>query len=291
MIKYNTKSWFRHILSFHKTDTIYAFRYELIIVALYAAGFAWIEQTYLQKYEYIFSKMAQFFSFIGFAFSMLLVFRINSAYDKWWEGRKMWGALVNNCRNFALKIKAFVPQSEIEAKDKLYDWMAAFPKSLKFHLRDEVEINGLPISDELKKVLFGKKHIPNAIAGEIYVLLKGLKDKKHLSEEEMLMLDKEVKSLTDILGACERIKSTPIPYSYNMFLKKLILVFILLTPLAFVEALHYWTIGLTVLVFYIFVGLEYISEEIEEPFGTDNNDLPLDDLANKILENITEIRS
>lgn len=133
MIKYNTKSWFRHILSFHKTDTIYAFRYELIIVALYAAGFAWIEQTYLQKYEYIFSKMAQFFSFIGFAFSMLLVFRINSAYDKWWEGRKMWGALVNNCRNFALKIKAFVPQSEIEVKDKLYDWMAAFPKSLKYH--------------------------------------------------------------------------------------------------------------------------------------------------------------
>ena len=125
----------------------------------------------------------------------------------------------------------------------------------------------------------------------LLALLKQLKDSKHLSEEEMLMLDKEVKSLTDILGACERIKNTPIPYSYNMFLKKLILVFILLTPLAFVEALHYWTIGLTVLVFYIFVGLEYISEEIEEPFGTDNNDLPLDDLSNKILENIREIRS
>ena len=72
--------------------------------------------------------------------SLLLVFRTNTAYDRWWEGRKMWGALVNNCRNFALKIKAFVPQSEIEVKDKLYDWMAAFPKSLKFAERIEGEI-------------------------------------------------------------------------------------------------------------------------------------------------------
>jgi len=291
MIKYNSKTWFRHILSFNKTDTIYAFRYELIIIALYTTGFAYLEQTYLQQYEYMFSKIGQFFGFIGFAFSMLLVFRINSAYDKWWEGRKTWGALVNNCRNFALKIRAFVPDSEKDIKDKLYDWMAAFPASLRNHLRDEIRVDNLPLSDELKKDIGGKKHIPNAIAGEIYVLLKKLKDHRHLSEEEMILLDKEVKSLTDILGVCERIKNTPIPYSYNMFLKKLIFIFILLTPLAFVEALHYWTVGLTVLVFYIFVGLEYISEEIEEPFGTDSNDLPLDDLADKILENIREIRS
>ncbi len=290
MIKYNSKTWFRHILSFHKTDTVYTFRYELLIVALFSAGFAYLEQTYLQQYEYIFSKIGQFFSFIGFAFSLLLVFRINSAYDKWWEGRKLWGALVNNARNFALKIKAFVPDSESEVKDQLYDWMASFPKSLKFHLRDQIEIDNLPLSDELKKKLRGKKHIPNAIAGQIYILLKQLKNNKHLSEEEMLMLDKEVKSLTDILGACERIKNTPIPYSYNMFLKKLIFIFILLTPFAFVEALHYWSIGVTVLVFYIFVGLEYISEEIEEPFGTDNNDLPLEEMAGKIFDNIQEIR-
>lgn len=291
MIKYNSKSWFKDILSFHKTDTIYAFRYELLIIAIYSAVFAYIEQTYLQHYEYLFAKVAQFFSFIGFAFSMLLVFRINSAYDKWWEGRKHWGALVNNCRNFALKINAFVPESEIEIKNKLFDWMAAFPASLRNHLRDYMSADNLPLSDELKSLIQRKQHLPNAIAGEIYILLKELKNNRHLSEEELLMLDKEVKSLTDILGACERIKNTPIPYSYSMFLKKLIFIFILLTPLAFVEAMHYWVVGLTVLVFYIFVGLEYISEEIEEPFGTDSNDLPLDDLANKILENIKEIRS
>lgn len=291
MIKYNSKTWFRHILSFHKTDTIYTFRYELLIVAVFSGGFAYIEQSYLQQYEYLFSKIGQFFSFIGFAFSLLLVFRINSAYDKWWEGRKLWGALVNNARNFALKVKAFVPDSEMEIKNELYDWMAAFPKSLKFHLRDQIEIEQLPLPAKLKEKLVNKKHIPNAIAGHIYVRLKELKNNGHLSEEELLMMDKEVKSLTDILGACERIKNTPIPYSYNMFLKKLIFIFILLTPFAFVEALHYWSVAVTVLIFYIFVGLEYISEEIEEPFGTDNNDLPLEEMAGKIYENIQEIRS
>ena len=162
-------------------------------------------------------------------------------------------------------------------------------RSLNF-LFHQVEIDGLPLSDDLKEMLSGKKHVPNAIAGQIYILLKQLKNSKHLSEEEMLMLDKEVKSLTDILGACERIKNTPIPYSYNMFLKKLIFIFIILTPFAFVEALHYWCVAVTVLVFYIFVGLEYISEEIEEPFGTDNNDLPLEEMAAKIFDNIQEIR-
>ena len=77
----------------------------------------------------------------------------------------------------------------------------------------------------------------------------------------------------------------------NLFLKKLIFIFVGLAPFAFVTELNYWTIAVTVLMFYVFVGLEYISEEIEEPFGTDSNDLPTDNLADKIHENIQEIRS
>jgi len=290
MIKYNSKNWFRHISSFHKAGILWTFKYELLMVAIYAALIAFTHQRYLSGYSSLLDQVTQFFGFIGFAFSLLLVFRINSAYDKWWEGRKLWGALVNNCRNFALKVNVFVSKDEVSSKELLYNWMAIFPTSLKHHLRDEIVIGELPISDEMKKVLKGKTHIPNAIAGEIYRLLKQVKNNGHISEEEMILFDKEVKSLTDILGACERIKNTPIPYSYNIFLKKLIFVFIILTPFAFVRAMDYWSILITVLIFYIFVGLEYISEEIEEPFGTDYNDLPLDELAEKIAANIDEIR-
>jgi putative membrane protein len=291
MKKYNPKTWFRHILEFHKTDVLWAFRYEIFIIAMYATGLSYLEITYWSKYEPFFTAVFKVFSFIGFAFSLLLVFRINSAYDKWWEGRKHWGALVNNCRNFAIKVRAIISDQNMSQKNRLYDLMAAFPSSLRFHLRDQVEVEKLPLSDELKSRLAGKKHIPNAIASELYQEIQQLKKKGELSEEEMIILDKELKSLTDILGACERIKKTPIPYSYNIFLKKLIFIFVAMTPVAFVADLNYWCIPVTVLVFYVFVGLEYISEEIEEPFGTDNNDLPTDDMSDTIYENIQEIRS
>lgn len=291
MIKYNSKTWFRHILEFHKTDTLWAFRYEILIIALYATGLSYLEITYLNEYDSFFEAVNDVFSFIGFAFSLLLVFRINSAYDKWWEGRKHWGALVNNCRNFAIKVKAMVSDEESSKKNILYDYMAAFPSSLRYHLRDQVEVEKLPLSDELKQRLVGKKHVPNAIASELYQEIQQLKKQGELSEEEMIILDKELKSLTDVLGACERIKKTPIPYSYNIFLKKLIFIFVAMTPVAFVAQLNYWSIAVTVLVFYVFVGLEYISEEIEEPFGTDRNDLPTDDIADTIHANIQEIRS
>lgn len=290
MIKYNPKTWFRHILSFHKTDTIWTFKYEILIVALYAAGISYLEANYWSSKVPFFHSVNEVFSFMGFAFSLLLVFRINSAYDKWWEGRKHWGALVNNCRNFAIKVRAYISEENREAKSNLFDLMAAFPSSLRFHLRDQNEIDKLPLKKELKQQLLGKEHIPNAIASALYQELHTLKQKGAISEEEMIILDKELKSLTDILGACERIKNTPIPYSYNLFLKKLIFIFVGLSPFAFVSDLNYWTIAVTVLLFYIFVGLEYISEEIEEPFGTDRNDLSTDGLADKIFANIQEIR-
>lgn len=290
MIKYNTKTWFRHIWSFHKTDTVWTFRYELIIVAIYTALVAFLEGQYWDSEAPFFNAISGFISFTGFAFSLLLVFRINSAYDKWWEGRKHWGALVNNCRNFALKVSALVDPNEQERKNILYDLMAAFPSSLRFHLRDQIVVEDLPLNENLKARLKNKTHIPNAIAGEIYKELQQLKRDGALSEEEMIIFDKEVKSLTDVLGACERIKKTPIPYSYNLFLKKLIFMFIILTPFAFVNQLNYWTIPVSIITFYIFVGLEYISEEIEEPFGTDNNDLPTDEMAITIYNNIQEIR-
>lgn len=290
MIKYNPRTWFRHILSFHKTDTFWTFRYEFIIVAFYAVLIAFLKNNYLGQYGALFDQVTKFFSFIAFAFSLLLVFRINSAYDKWWEGRKLWGALVNNARNFAIKIKTFVPESEQEIKNELFELMAAFPSSLRYHLRDIYAVDELALSDKIKAVLSQKQHIPNALALEIYTRLKTLKNNGHISEEELLSLDKEAKSLTDILGACERIKNTPIPYSYNMFLKKLIFVFVMISPFAFVKSLHYWSIPFVMIIFYVFVGLEHISEEIEEPFGTDNNDLATDDLAEKISANIDEIK-
>ena len=101
----------------------------------------------------------------------------------------------------------------------------------------------------------------------------------------------DINKFTDICGACERIKKTPIPYTYNIFIKKFIFVYIVSMPIAFVSDFHYWTILATVFTFYTLASLELIAETIEDPFGLDSDDLPTDDLAITIKNNVTEIRN
>ena len=105
----------------------------------------------------------------------------------------------------------------------------------------------------------------------------------------MIVIDKELKSFFDIMGACERIKNTPIPFSYSIFLKKFIFFYIITLPIGFVAYFEYWAIPISVFVFYVLVSLEIIAEEIEMPFGRDANDLPTQKLADMIRGNVNEI--
>jgi putative membrane protein len=102
-------------------------------------------------------------------------------------------------------------------------------------------------------------------------------------------LDKEQKDFIDLIGACERIKNTPIPYSYTMYIKKFIFIYILTLPFGFVIMFHYFAIPAVILISYILLSVELIAEEIEDPFGTDANDLPTDDISKNIRANIKEI--
>ena len=106
MIKYNPKIWFKHIASLNKSDTLFKLWKELIAIGILTLGIAHLEVKYIENTEPLDSLM-QVYSLVGFALSLLLVFRTNTAYDRWWEGRKKWGELVNNTRNLSLKINAF----------------------------------------------------------------------------------------------------------------------------------------------------------------------------------------
>ena len=112
---------------------------------------------------------------------------------------------------------------------------------------------------------------------------------KRLSGDQLITIDKEIKALTDIIGACERIKNTPIPFSYNLFIKKFIFIYTITLPFGLAHEFHYWTIPIATFVLYILGSLELLAEEIEDPFGTDSNDLPTDNLSLKIKENVAEI--
>lgn len=262
----------------------------LVLFAVCTAGLVYAELHYKQLY--VFVNSTRIHSLLGFVISLLLVFRTNSAYDRWWEGRKQWGALVNNCRNAAIKLKAHLPASETESLKLFETLIPAYVDAMKEHLRkgvdvEKLELGGFMNQSELKK----SSHVPNQIALKLYKELNQLYVNNKISGDQLITLDKEIKSFTDIIGACERIKNTPIPFSYNIFLKKFIFVYTLTLPFGLAHDFHYWAVPISTFVLYVFGSLELLAEEIEDPFGNDENDLPTDNLAEKIRLHVKEIIS
>ncbi len=287
MIKYNPKNWFKLIFALHKSDTIRILWKELIYIGVFTSIITFLIVTYGGEIIESLEKLITLYSLIGFVISLLLVFRTNTAYDRWWEGRKKWGALVNDTRNLAIKIETSVNLPE--SRDVLRRMIANFPFAMKEHLREQRKLELLELTDEERLLLTERQHIPIAIAQKITEETKSLRARGSLSEEDYLTIDKNINALLDSLGACERIKNTPIPFSYSLFIKKFIFIYVTTIPLAFITVFGYYSVLIALFVFYVLVSMEVLAEEIEDPFGMDDNDLPTDELSDKIRANVNEI--
>jgi putative membrane protein len=221
---------------------------------------------------------------------MILVFRVNSAYDRWWEGRKLWGELVNNSRNLAIKLNAYISKEDVQNRKLFYELISNYPFASKQHLREEWQDEEFKFSNYLPlEELKNSSHRPNFLAKKLMEQIEKLKNENKLDTTQVLNLNQELSQLTNIIGGCERLKNTPIPYSYSIFLKKIIFIYVFSMPFCFALQFGYWTIGIVMIVFYAFASIELIAEEIEDPFGKDDNDLPTDELSNKIRSQVQEI--
>jgi putative membrane protein len=287
MISYNPKEWFSIIFLIRKSDTARTLMPVMLVLGVLVAAFCYVE---LELVNLAFTSTVTMHSLLGFVISMLLVFRTNTAYERWWEGRKQWGALVNVSRNLAIRIAQIVPQSEPVLRQYFRVLITNYALTLKEHLRSRSDRSELEVHQQLDlDVLMGKAHIPNALAQKLYAAILQLRTDGRISEEQLLALDGMVNQFTDITGACERIRKTPIPYSYSAFIKKFIFIYVISLPFGIITDFGYATILVTVTVFYVLASLELIAEEIEDPFGTDTNDLPTDDIARTIQDNLKEI--
>ncbi len=287
MIKYNPKKWFLPIVQFHKSDTLRILFPSMIVIGIYTAIVTYIA---LNALDIKAVSTTAVHALLGTVLGLVLVFRSNSAYERWWEGRKLWGALVNESRSIAIKINTFLPDTETKPRIFFAKSIANYVYALKGHLRNKVNLSEIEDTESLTLEDLGQaKHVPNIIANSIYGQIIHLYRQKFISGEQLIILDKEIKSFTDIVGACERIKNTPIPYSYSMFMKKFIFIYTMTMPLGFITTFAYWTIPIVMLVFYILVSIELIAEEIEDPFGMDSNDLPMEEMSLRIKHNVREI--
>ncbi|MCH6199156.1 hypothetical protein MMU07_06190 [Aquiflexum sp. LQ15W] len=291
MFYYNSKDWFLAIFKITKADTIRPLIPTLIFIALYSWGIVYLEVNYLKLSENSDARnITIMHTLLGFAISMLLVFRTNTAYDRWWEGRKHWGNLVNNSRNLAIKLQVFLPVEDHGSRTFFKQVIPLYALALRRHLQKESTMLQLDEKPHPELPDFGNKtHVPNKVAESMIFKVHHLYKNRIISGDQLIVLNGEISSFTDICGACERIKNTPIPFSYSAFIKKFIFIYVATLPFGLALSMGYFTIPVTTFIFYVLASLELIAEEIEDPFGTDSNDLPMAKIAENIKGNVQEI--
>lgn len=227
---------------------------------------------------------------------LLLVFRTNTAYERFWEGRKIWGNMVNNTRNLARQIWVSVEEITPEDRNKkisaLY-LLVAFAVATKLHLRGEA------VNSEVEELIQSSKYIklktmnnpPLEVAFWIGDYLQHQYDRNCINTYQLTAMQELLNKLVDSLGACERILKTPMPLAYSIHLKQLLLLYCLLLPFQLVHELGFLTGFIVALISFTLFGIEAIALEIENPFGYDANDLPLDTICNTMKRNIDDLTS
>ena len=219
MVNYNPKVWFSAIFHSYSRAVMRTLTPALIFMGFYSAFLCFIMLDVFRFHENDFQTTISMHTLLGIVLGLFLVFRTNSAYDRWWEGRKLWGSMVNNTRNFAHKLNACLDEDDNETRKWFAQMVPNFVIAVKEHLRKGVNLSDLEIVDEkfLARVE-SAKHIPNRLSSMMYERVNDLYKKKVISGEQLFMLDRELKEFSEILGGCERIRNTPIPYSYMMYI-------------------------------------------------------------------------
>lgn len=222
--------------------------------------------------------------------SLLLAFRTNAAYDRWWEGRKLWAAMVNDTRNLAIFLDSSLPRQSAADRRFFADTIAAYATAVQQHLRLGVDRDSLgELDPETRARVAEVEHVPNILASEVSRRIYLLAKEGVFTGFELVNLKAQVAQLTEIVGGCERIKYTPIPGSYARYERALLTAFLAGLPLGLEPRLGFFAVPMTVLAFLALAGLEILAADIEDPFGRDHADLPTEALAGTIARDVREL--
>lgn len=283
MIDYDPHDWSSHLFDL-KGSMLKAIAHRLLLLVAWAGL---IELIHFNLRPIGVPATAH--TITGVALGLLLVFRTNSSYDRFWEGRKQWGAIVNESRNLG-RASATHLAKEPALHAAVLRWTAAFAYATMYSLRGERGLGPagekLP-KDEVDSVLT-QPHVPLAVATRLSALLRSARDRGVIVDYVYVALDQNVQLLIDYMGACERIHKTPMPFAYMLHLRRSLIAFLYTLPFALVRDIGWWTIVAVLIVGYVFFGIEEIGVEIEDPFGVDDNDLPLEAICGNIERNLVE---
>jgi putative membrane protein len=226
-------------------------------------------------------------SLVGTALGLLLVFRTNASYDRYWEGRRLWGAIVNDSRSL-IRAGRIHLAADSALLAELTRWTATFAWASMSSLRgkDALGASGADLPPTDAAAALDAQHTPLYITLRMSQCIAAAKARGLITDIIQTSLEQRIAQLTDALGGCERIRKTPLPFAYVVHLRRALVIYCFTLPFALVETFGWMTVLDVVLVAYTYFGIEEIGVEIEGPFGYDENDLPLEQICTTIHDNV-----
>ncbi|MDM2773340.1 MULTISPECIES: bestrophin family protein [Citrobacter] len=222
------------------------------------------------------------FSILGVAIAIFLGFRNNACYSRYVEARHLWGQLMIASRSLLREVKTTLPDdAELGQFVRL---QIAFAHCLRMTLRRNPQAEPLAkyLSEKDLQTVFAAQSPANRILLLMGEWLAVRRRDRQLSDILFHSLNNRLNDMSAVLAGCERIANTPVPFAYTLILHRTVYLFCIMLPFALVVDLHYMTPFISVLISYTFISLDALAEELEDPFGTENNDLPLDAICNAI---------
>ena len=288
-MKLKQKKWFN--LAFKISYSVIPSIWQIVVISIifatiitifYKSGLTWLHQPTLDTL------------IPSIVLGLLLVFRTNTSYDRFWEGRKIIGNLINDSRSLAILLLVNIPEKsreDTEEKIAKVRLIAVFFIALKLHLRKEIvdeKIKSL-VTEEQYLDLKNVNSMPLRIMTWMAEYIKKMYDRQYIDSVQLTEYNQLIERLVGYLGACERILNTPIPLAYSIHLKHLLFIYCGVLPFYLLEDLSWLTIPSVGIITFALLGIEAIGTEIENPFGYDPNDLPLDKLNDVLHSNLEEL--
>jgi len=282
MIEYDGRSWVA-ILVRVRGSVVPRLLPRMLLAAAFGVGAVLL----LEHHAFKIPTLAH--TLVGVALGLLLVFRTNASYDRYWEGRRLIGAMVNRTRDIGRQITVYVEGAETRTKlatlVRAFYWLSA--QTLRKH--DNLDELAHVLDDAQRARLAPVAHRASVVLTWITELVRAEAAAGRLSEQRLQLVDANLTGFNDYLGGAERILRTPIPFAYAQHIKIFVVLFCFSAPFAMADLMGWATPAVAALLALALFGIDEIGVEIEDPFGDDPNDLPIDSIGKRIDVAIAEI--
>jgi ion channel-forming bestrophin family protein len=288
MIIRKKEHWFKMLFIWHGSDLPQLLRRLTLLLIIS------VVITYLREYVILYNLHLSPapFTLFGISMAIFLGFRNSASYDRFWEGRRLWGALTNTCRSLTRQILTLNDKPRDVKETTLFvNYLIALTYALKHQLRNT---DGAADFDRLLPSALAirvkaARYKPVLLAKELAQCIQTAKHRGTIDSIAQQSFDGNLNQLTDIIGGCERIAGTPIPYSYSVLLHRTVYIYCFLLPFGLVDSLGWFMPVFVTFIAYTYVALEAIADELENPFGLAPNDLALDAICHNIENTLLEM--